>query len=185
MNLFKKVLILTRMSALEITLTVILSIVGVYLLLVLVDIIFVLVFKKIFKKHDKTITVLLTTKYDIIKRIIEQLNSLNISVEFKYIKMLQDINIKSFSNKTSKETVEYKNNLNLIKENIFSLIRNNDIASKHKELGKMKNDLQELELHYRSLVIMYNSDVLGYNYWIKFLPTRYLWLKAKDKDFIQ
>ena len=173
------------MTPLQITLTVIFSIIGLYLLLVIVDIIFVFVFKKIFIKHDKGITVLLTTKYDLIKRLIDALNSIHISVEFKYIKMLQDINIQSFSNKTSKETIQYKNDLNMIKENLFSLIRNHEVASKHKEIAKFKNDLHELELNYRSLVIMFNNDVLGYNYWIKFLPTRYIWKNAKEKEFIQ
>ena len=66
------------------------------------------------------------------------------------------------------------------------------ISNDHPELNsdmefvQNKNNVNELDVQYRNNVIMYNADVLGYNYWIRFLPCRFIFqmFKIKKKEII-
>ena len=42
------------------------------------------------------------------------------------------------------------------------------------EFVQVKNNIIESDSIYRNNVTMYNADVLGYNYWIRFFPCKFI-----------
>ena len=159
---------------------------GLYLLLMILDLIFVFSFRSIFKKHNTALGVMLHTKYDNIKKIIELLNKLNITIPFEYIEVLNSIDANSFKDQELPECVKARNDLAYLKNELVFMIKNDEILSKNLELKRAMDAVVEMDSNYRTLVAMYNADVLGYNYWINFLLTRYLKyiFKFKKKQMI-
>ena len=81
---------------------------------------------------------------------------------------------------------EIKKKLSYINNELTASCEENEEVKNNDEYILIKENIKQLDSVYRSNVIMYNADVLGYNYWIRFLPFRYLWLlfRLKLKDFI-
>lgn len=174
------------MTGLEITLLVIGIVGGLYLLLVILDVIFVLSFRSIFKKHNTALGVMLHTKYDNIKKMLELMNKYEITVPFKYIELINGIDFNSFRDQELPECVKARNDLAYLRNELVFLAASNENLTKNGELKRAQNAITEMDSNYRTLVAMYNADVLGYNYWINFLPTRYIKLifRLKDKQII-
>ena len=64
--------------------------------------------------------------------------------------------------------------------------RDNDKVTNDAEFELISGNVEEAEKLYRQHVVLYNADVLGYNFWISFFPTRFIYkiLKFKTKDII-
>ena len=76
--------------------------------------------------------------------------------------------------------------LTSISEYFLYVARDNDKVSNDPEFNEISMNIEELEKIYRQHVVLYNADVLGYNFWISFVPTAYIYkiLKRKTKDII-
>lgn len=174
------------MEAYQIVLLVIGIIAGLYLLLVVMDVIFVLTFRKIFIKHNKALEVFLHYKYDNIKKLLTILDKYNVRIGDKYLRMFDEINPDCFSNQESKLCLEARTSLSMLRDELVYLAEQNERLSKHGEIRQAKNNITEMDANYRNLIAMYNADVLGFNYWISFIPTRYIYklLKVQSKQII-
>lgn len=170
------------MQPYQIALLILGIIVGVYLLAVVIDFLFVSFFLRTLKKHAKALAVMLQTKFDNIKKLLDVLNKYSISVDFKYIKMLTDINPKCFVKIESSECSIARSSLSYLRDELVFLAKSDEKLSKHSEINSAINNITEMDNNYRILVATYNADVIGYNYWIHFLPTRYIYKLAKTKN---
>ena len=161
------------------------SILALYLLTVIVALIFVLSFRKIMKQHSKSLAIILTSKKEIILKIFQLIRSLGIEVEDEvFITLSVDPNI--FSTPDSGLSKEVSEQLSLLRDKAFLLANLNKDIEKHKEFTLLKDYILEIDKVYRIKLAMYNADVLGYNYWINFLPTRYIFkiFRCKEKELI-
>ena len=160
------------------------SIFGFYFLLLVVDLIFVFTFNSYTKRHGKSLILVLTAIYDNEKAIINLLNDYKIKVDDKTLLVYNKINLDNLKNIGSVPYQETKSELSYVRENLFAIIEENKEFKELEECKQIKDALDQLLLTYRSYVIMYNADVLGFNYWVRFLPWRYLFLlfKVKLKD---
>lgn len=164
-----------------IILIVALSIVGVWLLALIVNLIFVASFSSIFKKHKEAIPVIVYTKYDNLKTIVSILKQSGVAVDNRCIALLNDLSNADFVEPGSNQFVRAKNTLSYLAEELFNA------ASQHPELEGdaeymlAKRNILECDTQYRNTVMMYNADVLGYNYWVRFLPCRFVFLMFKVK----
>lgn len=173
-------------EALNITLTVITSIVITWFALLLINLLFFFFFRTILKKHSKAMTVILNTKYENTKKLFELMQTYEVEVEEKVLTALNSVDPKTFKNHDDKEAEETRAILAYLKDEA------NFIASRNKEkLDKAdfqlaKANVLELDSQYRNNVVMYNADVLGYNYWITFLPCRFVFkiFRVKKKKII-
>lgn len=173
------------MFYLDVTSTVVIivisSIVGLWLLTLIVNLIFVSSFSSIFKKHKKAIPVILYTKCDSLKSIISILSQSGIDVDNRYVALVNDISFEDFVEPGSVQFEKSKNTLTYLKDELST------IASTHPELDgdseymQAKKNIVDSEALYRNTVMMYNADVLGYNYWISFLPCRFVFKLFKVK----
>ena len=173
------------MFYLDVTSTVVIivisSIVGLWLLTLIVNLIFVSSFSSIFKKHKKAIPVILYTKCDSLKSIISILSQSGVDVDNRYVALVNDISFEDFVEPGSVQFEKSKNTLTYLKDELSA------IASTHPELDgdseymQAKKNIVDSETLYRNTVMMYNADVLGYNYWISFLPCRFVFKLFKVK----
>ena len=174
------------MEAYQIVLLVLGIILGLYILMVIMDVIFVLMFRKIFIKHNKALEVFLHYKYDNIKKLLTILDKYNVKIGDKYIRMFDEINPECFSNQESRACLEARASLSALRDELVYLAEKNERLSKHGEIRQAKNNITEMDANYRNLIAMYNADVLGFNYWVSFLPTRFIYklLKVQSKQII-
>lgn len=170
----------------QIILLVLLGILGVYFLIVICDLIFVFSFKNILKKHDKSLSIVLAVKYENIKKLFEIMNNLNVKIDQNVLDDLYSIDVSLFENQASETCKFAREKLSKLRDIAMFIASNNATLIKHNEFIVAKQNVLENDEVYRVKLAMYNADVLGYNYWIKFLPTRFIFkiLKVKEKDLI-
>lgn len=171
---------------LQITIIVIASIVGLWLLALIVNLIFVFSFSSIFKKHKKAIPVILFTKYDNLKTIINIYQQSGVAVDNKCIALLEDISLNDFSEPGSQQFEKSKNTLSYIKDELMFIASEHPDLNGDDEFNQAKRNITDSETLYRMTVMMYNADALGYNYWIRFLPCRFIFkiFRVKEKKTI-
>lgn len=174
------------MEPYEIVIIVIASIVGLWLLLFFVDLIFVLGFFRIFKKHKKAITVVLYTKLENMRKLFSVMKQSGIKIDDRLVKILNEVNENDFADPSSAEFDKSKNALSYLKDEIMFLANQYPDLNSNIDFIQAKNNISESDLIYRNNVTMYNADVLGYNYWISFVPCGFVFklFKLKKKQII-
>ena len=168
-------------------LIVIIVIAGIYLSLLIVNIIFIISFYVIMNKHNRAFKIILKSKLDSIKELAKKMSAVwGMEINNEYTHLLDEsqnmLNEKDFL----KDCDTVKKNLSYINNDLSSMCEENEEVKNDDEYILIEENIKQLDSVYRTNVIMYNADVLGYNYWIRFLPFRYLWLlfRLKLKDFI-
>ena len=174
------------MEAWEITLLVIGIIFGTAFLFAATDAIFILTFRKIFMKHNAALGLMLHVKYDNTKKLIDCLNKNKVEIPTRYYEVANRIQTESFNNQELPACLEARNDLTYLRNELVMLTNSSEALSKNLELKRAKDAIVEMDANYRTLVAMYNADVLGYNYWINFLPAKYIKyiFKLKEKQMI-
>ncbi len=169
-----------------IVLASILGILGAYLLLFIINLIFVGVFSFIMKKHNRGIAINLSSLYDSLNYLLSLLKEHNVENIEELEQKLVSLNVKSFEDQNSQECQNSKKELTYIRTSLIAIAEQNKEVVNDERYISLKETIDQLMTVYRSDVIMYNADVLGYNYWIRFLPFRYVFLlfKVKTKDII-
>ena len=168
-------------DALKITLIVLGSLAGLWVLLLIVDLIFVGSYLTIFKKHKKAMTVILYAKLENLKKLISIMKQSGVDVDNRINALLSDIGDKDFEEPGSETFEKNKNTLSYAKDELMFAINQNKELISNPELLQAKNNVNESDVIYRNNVTMYNADVLGYNYWIRFLPCRFVFLMFRVK----
>ena len=159
----------------------------VYLLILIVDISFVVSFSSIMKHHAHDLTVILTNKRDNLARLSEILTTNGVKLDKKKVESIHNFDVKRIDTQDGEDAKAARNELTSLNEYFLSVATQNDIDDKSSEYQKIIANIYELETVYRHHLMMYNADVLGYNFWISFFPTRfiYLILRFKPKENIQ
>ena len=173
-------------EALNITLTIIVAVIGVWILFLIVDLAFVFFFKTILNKHAKAMTVILNAKYENTKKLYDIFQSYNIPIEENLLTILNKINPNDFNRQDTKEGTEARTMLSYLRDEATFISNKNKELLEKPDFVIAKNNVLELDVQYRSNIAMYNADILGYNYWIRFLPCRFIFLmfKVKKKEII-
>lgn len=139
------------------------------------------------KKHNRAIQIILKTKYDSLKDLVKKLDekwNININEETRHL--LDEAGHLLEEKEFIKHCDDIKRKLSYITSYLFALCEDDERVLEDNDYILIKENVSQLDNVYRSNVIMYNADVLGFNYWVRFLPFRYLWLlfRIKLKDFI-
>ena len=157
-----------------------------YVLLFITNIGFVHFFKSTLRKHNKALAVILNTKYDNLSKLINITKKLGETFDEDLLNKFYSLEPKDFAKQYTEKCKDARDILSLLKNQIIYLSSTNPSLEKHNEFQLLKDNVIELDVVYRVNIAMYNADVLGYNYWIRFLPFRYVFLllKFKEKDLI-
>lgn len=171
---------------LNITLTIIVGIAIAWVLALIVDLLFVGFFSSILKKHTKGMTVVVNAKYENIKKIYSLFEKYGVSVEERILDALKNIDVEALSKHDTLEGENVRNVLSYLKDEANFIANKNKEVLEKPDFQAAKQYINELDVQYRSNIAMYNADVLGYNYWISFLPCRFIYkiFKVKKKNII-
>lgn len=168
-------------EALKITLIVVGSIIAVWLLLLIVDLIFVGSYLAIFKKHKKAMVVILFTKLENMKKIFLVMKQSGVDIDAKLVASLNEVKEEDFQEPASEACEKSKNALSYLKDEIMFIANQNLDLNENSEFVTAKNNILESDTLFRTNVMMYNADVLGYNYWIRFFPCRFIFKMFRVK----
>ena len=165
---------------------VVASIIALWILLLIVNLIFFGFFNSVFKKHKKAMTVILYSKLENMGKLFAILKQSGIKIDDRLSKMLSEINVEDFQEPNMDQFEKSKNTLSYLKDEVMFIANQNPDLNTNPDFVQAKNNVIESDAIYRSNVVMYNADVLGYNYWIRFLPCRFVFkmFKVKKKQII-
>ena len=158
----------------------------VYLIILIVDVTFVISFSSIMKHHAHDLTVILTNKRDNLVKLVEFLNGSGTKLDKKKVDKLLGFDTKRLEITDDPDSKEARSELTSLNDYFLSIYEQNDIKDENGECQKIISNIYELEKVYRHHLMMYNADVLGYNFWIDFFPTRFIYhiLRIKSKENI-
>ena len=162
------------------------AIVGLYAIFLVIDIIFVISFRSIMSHHDGDLFLILTNKKDNLDKLAVLINKHNIKVDKKQADALANFDLKVIEHQDGEEAKKARELLTSISEYFMYVARDNDKVTNDAEFELISGNVEAAEQLYRQHVVLYNADVLGYNFWISFFPTRFIYkiLKFKTKDII-
>ncbi len=167
-------------------LIVLVSVVGFLVLLLAICLFFIAVFSRRIRRNQKALTIIIATKYSFLKKVFEISKKItgeldeNIEAALKYINLL---NLEDPASAESRETV---NKLTYLRNEMDFIAKKDPLFLKHEEFLRAKQSVEEMDVVYQRAIASYNNDINGYNYWIRFLPYRWLFLllRVKTKDII-
>ena len=162
------------------------AIVGLYAVFLVIDIIFVVSFSSILSHHGRDLFLVLTNKKDNLDKLATLINKHNIKVDKKQVDALANFDLKVIETQDGEDAKKARELLTSISEYFMYVARDNDKVMNDPEFELISGNVEESEKLYRQHVVLYNADVLGYNFWISFFPTRFIYkiLKLKPKDII-
>ena len=162
------------------------AIVGLYAVFLVIDIIFVVSFSSTLSHHGRDLFLVLTNKKDNLDKLAMLINKHNIKVDKKQADALANFDLKVIESQDGEDAKKARELLTSISEYFMYVARDNDKVMNDPEFELISGNVEESEKLYRQHVVLYNADVLGYNFWISFFPTRFIYkiLKLKPKDII-
>ncbi|HHT66997.1 MAG TPA: hypothetical protein GX010_02055 [Erysipelotrichaceae bacterium] len=165
---------------------VVIALLVLYLLIVIFDVIFVCSFRSMLSRHDHDLFMNLANKKDNIEKLIPLLNSKNVKTDKKKVEALVNFDLKRVEHQDGEDAKLAREELASLSDYFLALCRDNKEIKSLDEFILIENNLNELTTLYVNHVVMYNADILGYNFWISFFPTRYIYriLKIKSKNII-
>lgn len=154
----------------------------IYLLIIILDVSFVVSFSSIMKHHAHDLTVILTNKRDNLTKLVEVLVNQGTKLDKKKVDQLHNFDLKRIETHDGEDARLAREELTSLSDYFLSIEAKNE----NEEYYRAVENINELEKVYRHHLMMYNADVLGYNFWIAFFPTRfiYLILRFKPKENI-
>ena len=157
-----------------------------YLLVLIVGVTFVWSFASIMNHHSHDLTVILTNKRDNLIKLADLLNASGIKIDKKKNDALRNFDLKRIENHDGEDAKNARDELTSLSDYLLGVANDNQTSLNEDDYQLITANIFELEKVYRHHVMMYNADVLGYNFWINFLPTRFIFkiLKFKRKDNI-
>jgi len=170
----------------EILIIILGSIIFIYVLGFIVNLGFVTTFKRKINQHRKAIIIILTQKREALFNLIEIMEKNGLNVDPRYFALLQDIDIKIFEAFYSLEAKKSRETLSYVKQDLIGIANKSASFQKNEEYKLSALSIASLDEQFRYLVAVYNADVIGYNYWIKFKPYAYIFLlnKSEKKDLM-
>ena len=162
------------------------AIIALYIIFVVIDVIFVISFSSILSHHDHDLFLILTNKKDNLDNLVALLNKHGVKIDKKKAEALNKFDLKLIEHQDGEEAKKARELLTSISDYLMLLARDNQKVSDDLDFNLIATNVEELEKVYRHHVVLYNADVLGYNFWISFAPTHiiYIILKRKPKDLI-
>ena len=153
----------------------------VYLIILIVDVTFVISFSSIMKHHAHDLTVILTNKRDNLVKLAENMLGHGIKIDKKKADAIINFDSKRLEIRDDNESKAAREELTSLSEYFLSICEQFDAKERKGECARIVENIYELEKVYRQHLMMYNADVLGYNFWIAFFPTRFIYLILRFK----
>lgn len=158
----------------------------IYVLLIIVSVSFVWSFASILSHHNNDLTVIMANKKDNLENLADLLTSSGVKLEKKNVEALNDFDLSNIKSQSSEEAKLAREKLTSLTEYFLTASTAHESELNQEKYQAIMMRINELDKVYRDRLMMYNADVLGYNFWINFFPTRYIFkiFRLKKKDNI-
>ena len=160
---------------------VLIILVGAYLLLIIFNLVFVFSFTKMMRRDNRGIRVSLSAKLDILKKCQEVILANEIRISEKCNHSLRYLDSEDFLEVQKEEFSAATEELSQVEKEISGILFSSRKLAKNDEVELLKSLLKDVNESLKTSVMAYNADVLGYNYWVRFGPCKYIYLILKIK----
>ena len=149
--------------------------------MLIMDIIFVLSFGAMIKRDNHGVRVALSTKLDIMKKFKEIFDEKKIKLTEETNHSIRYLDSEDFLEAQKEEFEIARKELNAVESEIREVLKSEKKLSKMDEIQVLLTLLNDVNESLRNSTIAYNADILGYNYWVRFGPWRYIFLLFRIK----
>ena len=124
---------------LTILIIVIASLIGIWILLLIVNLIFFGFFNSVFKKHKKAMTVILYSKFENMEKLFAILKQSGIKIDERLTKTLKEINVEDFQEPNMEQFEKSKNALSYLKDEVMFIANQNPDLNTNPDFVQAKN----------------------------------------------
>jgi len=160
--------------------------VGLYIAAVIIFIYQMGVYAKRMVKSLEAIDVLIVQKYDMLRLISKLFVKYDITVPPEFVLNVRPKFEETLADISPEERAIVKAFLTQTAQALFYYGEVNPQLAQHPDYIAVKERYAEIDRQYRQSVTLYNADVIGYNYWIRFGWFRWVskWRKLTNKEVI-
>ena len=160
---------------------IVLILVAIYILVLIVNLVFVGSFSRMMRRDNKGIRVSLSAKLDILRKAQEVILANELKMTERCNHSLRYLDSEDFLEAQKDEFIESTNELNFVEKEVSGILFSSRKLGKNDEVELIKSLLKDVNESLKTSVMAYNADVLGYNYWVRFTPCRFIFLMFKVK----
>ena len=168
-------------TPLNIVILILLILLALYILLLVVNLVFVISFRNMMKRDNRGIRVSLSAKLDILRKAQEVILANGIKISETCSHSLKYLDTEDFLEVQKEEFFTSTAELEMVEKEITGILRSSRKLTKDNEVELIKSLLKDVNESLKTSVMAYNADVLGYNYWIRFTPCKFIFLIFKTK----
>ncbi|MFA5421945.1 MAG: hypothetical protein WC344_04085 [Bacilli bacterium] len=143
-----------------------------YILFFVVVILTIAKFKKKLDKRREALRLLLAQCKDIVLSLYKTINNQKIQVPMSLQNKVNELANKKIGLFNQYEVFDYAPKLERISKAVFELAETSKALKKSEEFLRFKKEISELDEIKRQHIAIYNADINGYNYWIRFMSYR-------------
>lgn len=171
---------------LTVTRNIAIALVVLYAIIVIFDVAFVCSFCSILSHHDHDLFMILVNRKDACVKLLGLLGEKSVKMDRKKVEALTNFDLKKIEHQNGVDAKLAREELAALVDYFLALCRDTKEIKNLDSFILIENNLNELNTLYVNHVVMYNADVLGFNFWISFYPTRFIYkiLKFKKKNLI-
>lgn len=160
---------------------VLLILIALYLLTLIVNIVFVVSFKNMMARDNRGIRVSLSAKLDILRKAQEVILTNGLKITEKCSHSLRYLDSEDFFEAQTEDFVKSTEELAMVEKEISGILFSSRKLAKNDEVELIKSLLKDVNESLKTSTMAYNADVLGYNYWIRFTPCKFIFILFKAK----
>ncbi len=160
---------------------ILLILAGLYLLTLIVNLIFVISFSNMMRRDNKGIRVSLSAKLDILRKAQEVILANGLKITEKCTHSLRYLDSEDFLEAQLEEFATSTEELAMVEKEISGILFSSRKLANNDEVNLIKSLLKDVNESLKTSVMAYNADVLGYNYWIRFTPCKFIFIIFKTK----
>lgn len=148
------------------------GVVALYVLFMFVVLIIISKFNKRLKNRREALRLLLAQRKDIALSLNRLVNEAKIKIPTSLQNKTSELEHKEIAHLNNYEIFEYAPEVEKIIKAFFELIESNKTLKKNETAAQLRKEVTELDEIRRQHIAIYNSDINGYNYWIRLMSYR-------------
>ena len=160
---------------------VLLILVALFLLMLVINLVFVVSFGNMMRRDNKGIRVALSAKLDILRKAQEVITANGLKLTDKCTHSLKYLDSEDFLEAQTEDFATATEELTMVEKEISGILFSNRKLAKNDEVELIRSLLKDVNESLKTSVMAYNADVLGYNYWIRFTPCKFFFILLKKK----
>ena len=120
-------------------------------------------------------------KLDILKNAQEVILANELKITEKFAHRLRYLDSEDFFEAQTEDFTKATEELSMVEKEIGGILFSSRKLAKNDEVELIRSLLKDINESLKTSTMAYNADVLGYNYWIRFTPCKFIFILFKTK----